>query len=675
MKIIRAENAGFCFGVDKAVKSAFNLNAEEIKGNIYTIGELIHNQQVIDALEKKGIKVLDSYDTLKEGDCVIIRAHGVGENVYEELNKRGVKIIDATCPYVKRIHQIVRKKSEEGYDIVIFGDPKHPEVIGINGWCKGNALIITDESQVEELSPGNNKVAVVAQTTSKGAKYDKICELLKKKFAFVLKFDTICSATVRRQTEAHELSRKVDAMIVIGGRNSSNTQKLYQICKENCSETYLVENKDELPLFKKNVNTIGITAGASTPESVIKEVIFHMQDMMNGHEGEIDFNKALEETFTELRPNEVVKGKIIGYNNNDVFVDLGYKADGLIPMEEFLDDPDFDPEKELVPGKEIEALVVKINDGEGNVSLSKKKVDFIRGYEIAEEAFKNNTPIEVVVKEVVKGGVVADFKGLRIFIPASQLSDRFVKDLTPYVGKKIKILIIEMANKRRIVGSSRVLIEKEKAQKSADFWDNVEVGKEYTGTVKSITKFGVFVDLGGVDGLIHISELSWKKIDDPSEVMKVGDTVKVRVTEFDKETQKISLGYRKAEDNPWYNIEERYHVGDVVTGTVLRMVPFGVFVELEEGVEGLVHISQISNVRLGKPDEVLSVGQKVEMKIVDINTELKKISLSIKDVKPIDPVKEEEPAAKEETDEEDVPTEHSEEMSNTIGDILNEKNN
>lgn len=675
MKIIRAENAGFCFGVDKAVKSAFNLNAEEIKGNIYTIGELIHNQQVIDALEKKGIKVLDSYDTIKEGDCVIIRAHGVGENVYEELNKRGVKIIDATCPYVKRIHQIVRKKSEEGYDIVIFGDPKHPEVIGINGWCKGNALIITDESQVEELSPGNNKVAVVAQTTSKGAKYDKICELLKKKFAFVLKFDTICSATVRRQTEAHELSRKVDAMIVIGGRNSSNTQKLYQICKENCSETYLVENKDELPLFKKNVNTIGITAGASTPESVIKEVIFHMQDMMNGHEGEIDFNKALEETFTELRPNEVVKGKIIGYNNNDVFVDLGYKADGLIPMEEFLDDPDFDPEKELVPGKEIEALVVKINDGEGNVSLSKKKVDFIRGYEIAEEAFKNNTPIEVVVKEVVKGGVVADFKGLRIFIPASQLSDRFVKDLTPYVGKKIKILIIEMANKRRIVGSSRVLIEKEKAQKSADFWDNVEVGKEYTGTVKSITKFGVFVDLGGVDGLIHISELSWKKIDDPSEVMKVGDTVKVRVTEFDKETQKISLGYRKAEDNPWYNIEERYHVGDVVTGTVLRMVPFGVFVELEEGVEGLVHISQISNVRLGKPDEVLSVGQKVEMKIVDINTELKKISLSIKDVKPIDPVKEEEPAVKEETDEEDVPTEHSEEMSNTIGDILNEKNN
>lgn len=674
MEIIRAKNAGFCFGVDKAVKTAFDLNAEDIKGNIYTIGELIHNRQVIDVLEKKGIKVLDSFDTLKEDDCVIIRAHGVGESVYDELNKRGVKIFDATCPYVKRIHQIVKKKNEEGYDIVIVGDPKHPEVIGINGWCKGNALIISDEKQVEELSQSDNKVAVVAQTTSKGAKYDKICELLKKKFAFVLKFDTICSATVRRQTEANELSQKVDAMIVIGGKNSSNTQKLYQICKENCSDTYLVENKDELPLFDKNVNTIGITAGASTPESVIKEVIFHMHDMMNGHESEIDFNKALEETFTELRTNEIVKGKIIGYNNNDVFVDLGYKADGLIPMEEFLDDPDFDPEKELIPGKEIEALVVKINDGEGNVSLSKKKVDFIRGYEIAEEAFKNNTPIEVVIKEIVKGGAVADYKGLRIFIPASQISDRFIKDLTPYVGKKVKILIIEMANKRRIVGSSRVLIEKEKAEKSAEFWDNVEIGKEYTGTVKSLTKFGAFVDLGEVDGLIHISELSWKKISDPSEVLKVGDTVTVRVINFDKETQKISLGYRKAEDNPWYNIEERYHAGDVVTGTVLRMVPFGVFVELEEGVEGLVHISQISNVRLGKPDEVLSIGQKVEMKIVDINTELKKISLSIKDVKPIDPVREEEPA-QEASDEEAAPTEHSEEMSNTIGDILNEKNN
>ncbi len=668
MVIKRAKYAGFCFGVDKAVSTAFQLSYD---GRVYTLGELIHNRQVIEELEQKGIHVLDSIDRLQEGDCVIIRAHGIGKQLYEALNERKVKLLDATCPYVKRIHEIVKAQNEEGCRIVIVGDPKHPEVIGINGWCEGKALIISHESEVKELPFMDQKAVTVAQTTYKRAKYEEICELLKKKFAFVIKFDTICNATVQRQTEAAELSRNVEVMIVIGGRNSSNTQKLYEICKENCSKTYLIENADELPLFDKNVKTVGITAGASTPEAVIKEVIFHMEDMMNGHEGEIDFSKALEMTFTELKTNEVIKGKIIGYNNNDVFVDLGYKADGLIPMEEFLDDPDFDPERDLKTGKEIEALIVKINDGEGNVSLSKKKVDSIRGYEIAEEAYKNGTPVEAVIKEIVKGGAVADFKGVRIFIPASQLSDRFIKDLTPFQGKKVKLVITEMANRRRVIGSCRTLLEQEKAAKSEVFWNDVEVGKEYTGMVKSLTKFGVFVDLGGVDGLIHISELSWKKIDDPSKVLKVGDTVTVRVTGIDKEKKKISLGYRKAEDNPWFNIDEKYHAGDVVSGIVLRMVPFGVFVQLEEGVEGLVHISQISNVRIGRPDEVLTVGQQVEMKIMDVNPELKKISLSIKEIKPIDPVREGEPVA--EADEE-TPSEHTEDMSNTIGDILNDKN-
>ncbi|MCX7772167.1 MAG: bifunctional 4-hydroxy-3-methylbut-2-enyl diphosphate reductase/30S ribosomal protein S1 [Clostridia bacterium] len=667
MEIKRAKYAGFCFGVDKAVKTAFDLN---YNGNVYTFGELIHNHQVIEELENKGIHSIKNLEGLKSGDCVIIRAHGIGKSTYEELNALDVTVLDATCPYVKRIHEIVKAQSEEGDRIVIVGDPQHPEVIGINGWCAGKAVIVSDEEDVEKLSYSDEKASVVAQTTFKRAKYEDICDSLKKKFAFVLKFDTICNATVQRQSEAAELSRNVDAMVVIGGKNSSNTRKLYEICLENCSDTYLVETADELPLLDKKVKTVGITAGASTPEAVIKEVIFHMEDMMNRNDGDFDFSKALEATFTELKANEVVKGKIIGYNNNDVFVDLGYKADGLIPMDEFIDDPDFDPEKDLKTGKEIEALVVRVNDGEGNVSLSKKKVDSIRGFEIAEEAFKSNTPIEAVIKEIVKGGAVADFKGVRIFIPASQLSDRFIKDLAPFQGKKVKLVITEMANRRRIIGSCRSLLEEERAQKSESFWSDVEVGKEYTGTVKSLTKFGVFVDLGGVDGLIHISELSWKKIEDPSKVLKVGDTVKVRVTNFDREKKKISLGYRKAEDNPWFNIEEKYHSGDVVTGTVLRMVPFGVFVELEEGVEGLVHISQISSVRIGRPDEVLTVGQKVEMKVMEVNSELKKISLSIKEVKPIDPVREGE--VSEEAGE-DAPSEHTETMTNTIGDAMDKK--
>ena len=664
MEIKVAKYAGFCFGVDKAVKTSFELDYE---GNIYTLGELIHNSDVIEQLRKKGIKAINNLDELKERDCVIIRAHGIGKKVYDELNALNVKVLDATCPYVKRIHEIVKKEYEAGKKIVIVGDSKHPEVIGINGWCEGKALIINDEKEAEQLPYFEQKAAVVAQTTFNRTKYEDICEVLKKKFAFVLKFDTICNATVQRQTEAEKLSREVDVMIVIGGKNSSNTQKLFEICKENCPETYLVENADELPLFDKNARTVGITAGASTPETVIKEVIFHMEGMMNGHEGEINFSEALEMTLTELKTNEIVKGKIIGYNNNDIFVDLGYKADGIIPMEEFLDDPDFDPEKDLKPGDEIEAMIVKINDGEGNVLLSKKKVDSIRGFELVEEAFKNKTPIDVIIKEIVKGGAVADYKGVRVFIPASQISDRFVKDLEPFKGKKVKVLITEMANKRRVVGSCRAIIEAEKEAKSEAFWNDVEIGKEYTGTVKSITNFGVFVDIGGVDGLIHVSELSWKKIDDPSSIMKVGDVVKVRVISFDKEKQKVSLGYRKMEDNPWYNIENKYPVGSVVTGTVLRMVPFGVFVELEEGVEGLVHISQISNVRLGRPEEVLKIGQKVEMKVMDVNPELKKISLSIKEVNPIDPQKSEETVSEPG---EEIPTEHSEEMKNTIGDLI-----
>jgi len=667
LEIIVAKHSGFCFGVDKAVKTAFNIQSDE---RVFTLGELIHNSQVIEALKEKGIQTIDDIDELRENDCVIVRAHGIGKDVYEMLKMRNVRILDATCPYVKRIHEIVKRKQDEGFKIIIVGDPQHPEVIGINGWCEGKALIIADEKDAENLEYSDEQICTVAQTTFRGSKYDAIFETLKKKFAFAIKFDTICNATVQRQTEAAELSKVADAMVVIGGRNSSNTRKLYEICQQNCPQTYLIENADELPSLN-NIKTVGITAGASTPDWVIKEVIFHMEDMTNRQEGEIDFSKALEESFTELKNNEVVKGKIIGYNNNDVFVDLGYKADGIIPMDEFIDDPDFDPERDLQPGTEIEALITKLNDGEGNVALSKKRMDSIRGFEELEDAFKNEQPIDVLAKEVVKGGLVAEYKGIRIFIPASQVSDRYIKDLSPFVGNRIKIRITELANRRRIVGSARLLIEEEKNKKSEAFWSEVEEGKEYTGTVKSLTKFGAFVDLGGVDGLIHISELSWKKIDDPSEVLKVGDTVTVRVIGVDREKKKISLGYRKAEDNPWYKIEEKYHVGDIVTGIIKRMVPFGAFVEIADGVEGLVHISQISNVRIAKPDEVLSVGQEVEMKVMEVNPEIKKISLSIKEVKPIDPVREGEEEL--EPAEEDLPTEHTEEFTNTIGDILNEK--
>jgi len=671
VNIILAETAGFCFGVDNAVKLAFK-TLNEFPDKTRTFGELIHNRQVSDNLIEKGVECVQYLEQLQKDDHVVIRAHGIGEDVYVALNEKQVLIHDATCPYVKRIHTLVRQKNQEGCRIIIVGDREHPEVIGINGWCENRAFIVSDLKEVRDLPYTEECVCVVAQTTMKPEKYEEIYNFVKKKFANVIKFDTICSATEKRQREAQEISEIADMMVVIGGRNSSNTQKLFEICAGNCPLTYKVETvADITSLNIKNINTIGITAGASTPDWVIKEVFETMEEMMNKQENEMSFQEAFEESeVNSLRSGEVVKGRIIGYNTSEVFVDLGYKADGTISMEEFLEDPDFDPEKDLKEGEEILVYIIKINDGEGNVSLSKKRVESIRGMEEIEEAFNAKKPLEAVVKEVVNGGVVASYKGVRVFIPASQISDHYVKDLNEYLKKKIKFEVVEMAkNKRRVVGSCRNIIEKEKEEKLGVFWGKVEVGQEYTGTVKSITSFGVFVDLGVVDGLIHISELSWKKINRPSDVLKTGQTVTVRILSFDKEKQKVSLGYRKAEDNPWFNVENKYSTGEVVTGKIVRLVPFGAFVELEEGVEGLVHISQISNIRLGKPDEVLSVGQEVKMKVLEVNPELKKISLSIREVEPIDPISDNDDVS---VGEDDTPTQHVEEMTNTIGDIIKE---
>ncbi|NLG87753.1 MAG: bifunctional 4-hydroxy-3-methylbut-2-enyl diphosphate reductase/30S ribosomal protein S1 [Clostridiaceae bacterium] len=672
-EIILAKTAGFCFGVANAVETAFQV-LKENPGKTRIYGELIHNRQVSDALAEKGAFSIQSPDQLEPGDHVVIRAHGIGEDLYNEIKSKDVVIHDATCPYVRKIHRLVREKHDEGCRIVIAGDREHPEVIGVNGWCGNEAFIVSEPEEVELLPDTDECMFVVAQTTMKPEKYREICDALKKKFANVIKSDTICNATEKRQREALEISRKSDVMIVIGGRNSSNTRKLFEICSENCQRAYKVETAADIPPLNNNINTVGITAGASTPDWVIKEVIKKMEEMLNRQEteNEISFEKAFEESeVNSIRAGEVVKGRIIGYNTSEVFVDLGYKADGTISMEEFLEDPDFDPERDLKEGDEILVYVIKVNDGEGNVSLSKKRVDSIKGMEEIDQAFNNKTPLEATVREVVNGGVVANYKGIRVFIPASQISDRYVKDLNEFLKKKVKFEVVEMSkNKRRVVGSCRNVIEKEREARLEEFWNNVEIGQEYTGKVKSLTNFGAFVDLGVVDGLIHVSELSWKKINKPSDVLKVGQTVTVRILGFDKEKQKVSLGYRKPEDNPWYNIEEKYSVGDEVTGKIVRLVPFGAFVELEDGVEGLVHISQISNVRLGKPDEVLSVGQEVKMKVLEVNPDLKKISLSIRDVEPIDPVREDEPDAPAE--DADIPSEHVEEMKTTIGDMIKE---
>lgn len=680
MEIILAESAGFCFGVSNAVKLVNELTEKE-KSGIYTYGPIIHNDQVVEQLRKKGVESIDNIDDAISGRHIVIRAHGVAPQIYEDIKNKGLILNDATCPYVKKIHNLVNKKCKEGYDIIIVGDKNHPEVIGISGWCENKSSVVDSIADVDKLDIKNDKICVVAQTTLSRKKWEETVEYIEKKYGNVVKYDTICSATSKRQDEVDEISKKVDMMIIIGGKHSSNTQKLYEISKRNCPLTYKVETSGELPPVDiKKIKKIGISAGASTPEWVIEEVIKKMSDLnnkqrvdMNEQESEMSFADAFEKSMVTLRDGDVVTGKVIGYNNKEIFVDLGYKSDGIIPIEEYTDEPDFKIADEVKVGDEIEVYVKKVNDGEGNVLLSKKYLDALKAWDDIEKAYENKTPVRAIVIEVVNGGVMASAKGVRIFVPASQISDKYVKDLNEFLKKPINVRIIEFnEKKRKLVGSARVILEEEKEKKLKEFWANVEVGKIYNGVVKSLTDFGAFVDIGGVDGLIHKSELSWSRIKHPSEVLKVGDNVQVTILDLDKEKGKISLGYRKTEDNPWYKAAQKYNVGDVVKVKVVRFASFGAFVELEEGIDGLVHISQISTKRLAKPEDVLTAGMMVDAKIIEFDKENKKISLSIKEVKPIDPVTEETsaPAENSEGENAEEPTEHKEEMDVTLGDII-----
>lgn len=669
MKIIVAETAGFCFGVNNAIKIVFDL-ATKSDQKIYTLGPIIHNDQVVSRLREQGVYTINSPQEVVSPSKVVIRAHGVGEEIIADLMSRNLEIVDATCLYVKKIHMLVQKKYNEGYQIIIVGDKKHPEIIGINGWCNNTAFIIDKAEQVEELPAIEMKICVVSQTTFIREKWEKIIESLNKRFEIVLKFDTICNATDKRQTEADKISKEVDMMLVVGDINSSNTNKLYEICKANCEKTFKIQTADEIPSVDiKKIKKIGITAGASTPDWVIKEVIQKMSEL-DRQDLEMSFADAFESSLVTLTTGQITKGKIIGFNNNEVYVDMGYKSDGIIPMQEFSDDPDFNPEKSLKVGEEIDVFVVRVNDGDGNVLLSKKKVDAVKGWDTIEAAFNSKQPVKVKITEKVNGGVIGNASGVKVFIPASQISDKFVKDLTEFLKQVLTVEIIEVnKQKRKVVGSARTLIEKNKETASSEIWNNIEAGKTYNGQVKSLMDFGAFVDIGGVDGLVHLSELSWNKIKHPSEVLKIGDEVVVTVLDFDKDKKRISLGYKKQADNPWNLAAEKYQVGNVIKGKVVRLVPFGAFVEIEQGIDGLVHISQISNVRLGKPGDVLKIGQEVEAKITEFDSEAKKVSLSIKEVSPIDPVgaKKDEAVA---VDAEELPSEHVEEMTNTIADNI-----
>lgn len=705
MKLEVANTAGFCFGVNRAVKMAEETVNNYKDKDIYSLGPIIHNKDVVEDFEKKGLKIIDDISELKENDVLIIRAHGVPKAIYDKAEEKNIIIVDATCPFVKKIQNKVSNFTEEGFSTVIVGDRDHPEVIGIKGW-NGESIVVGDESEAEKLDL-KGKVCVVAQTTLVKEKWDRICNIIKEKAPGCEISNTICSATSERQQEGKKIAGEADVMIVIGDPHSSNSQKLYQICKQDCKNTYFIENAKQIDKewltnkklghgnqktevgsrdtvadndFNCQLSTVnrqldfkvGITAGASVPQHIIKEVVNAVNDLEKQNGEEMSFGELLEGSVKRIESGEVLKGRVIRVSHNEIFVDLGYKADGIIPYEEFSDNPEEKPSELYKVGDEIDVYVIKVNDGEGNVLLSRKRIEYLKGWDRIEEAYKNGELLNGIVNEVVNAGAIVLVTGVRVFIPASQFSDKPGTDLLQYIKKPVAIKIIDFnRQKKKVIGSRKAVILKEKEELAKKRWETIEIGQTVKGTVKRLADFGAFVDIGGIDGLIHISELAWGKIKHPSEVVSEGQEVEVTITDINKEKGKVSLSYKKTLDNPWEVGIKNYNAGDVIKGKVVNMMPFGAFVEFAAGLTGLVHISQISDKRIGKPQEVLNLGQEVEAKITEIDMEKKKISLSIKELLPVVEIKEQKSTDEgQKSGAEEIPTEYKEEMNLTLGDLF-----
>ncbi len=641
MEIEVAKTAGFCYGVKRAVESVYKAIADGKK--IATIGPIIHNPQVIEDLSKKGVFAYDKVADIPEDYTVVIRAHGVPKSVYDEL--KGREYIDLTCPFVAKIHKIVSEQYQKGKQIVIIGDKNHPEVIGINGHCENSAYITYDEDENISEDIFDKDICIVAQTTIKKEIFVQKVHFLKKTCKSTLIFDTICSATRDRQEEADKLSKACEAMIVIGGHESSNTRKLYEISKANCNLTYHIETSGEIPRIN-NIKKVGITAGASTPGGIIEEVVKAMSETVKNEESFAELFEQYENKT--LNNGDIIDGTVVEVRNNEVIVDLGgFKYNGQLSADQLTDDPSLKPSDVVKEGDTIKVYVVGVNDGEGKVVLSRKKLVAMESWNKIKASFEAGEVLEGKIIKAVKGGVIALTDGSQVFIPARQASEKFVQDLQTLVNTTVSYRIIEIdERRRRVIGSVRVILdEKRKAVEDA-FWADAELGKKYQGTVKSLTSFGAFVDIGGVDGLVHISELSWNKIKHPSEVVKEGDVLEVYIKELNAETKKISLGFKKIEDNPWVIAQNKVSVGDVIKVKIVRMMPFGAFAEIIPNVDGLIHISQIADKRIGKPEDELEIGQEVEVKVTEADWEAKKISLSIRAL--IEPKEEETPSEEEE---------------------------
>lgn len=667
-KIILAETAGFCFGVDRAVNLVYSLVNDGKK--VCTLGPIIHNAQLVGDLEQRGVKIIDSIDECPDGYMVVVRTHGVEKSVIDDIENKNIDYVDATCPFVKKIHRIV-KKFDSSVPVLVAGDVNHPEVIGIRSYCNGKSFVFKNDEELQKILQKdyidkNKKIICVSQTTFSLEEWKKCEKIIKKVCTNCEIFDTICNATADRQNEAYEISKKSDAMIVIGGRHSSNTCKLRDVSSAHC-RSFLIETADELKSIDLSpYNVIGVTAGASTPSVIIKEVLKSMSEEIKEKEvettsavteevvetaetadkavkepavkasadGEASFEELLNESFKENENSKVVTGTVVSITPTEVYVDVpGRKQTGVVAFNDLSAEPIDKCEDVVSVGDEIDLVIMKTDDQDGVLKLSKKLVDAQKGWDDIVAAKENDEILEGTVTQVIRGGVLVTTKGTRVFVPASLSGVPRNQELDSIKGQTVRFKIIDInPARRRAVGSIKVVADAERKEKQDAVWATLEVGKKMTGTVKSLTSYGAFVDLGGIDGMIHISELSWSRIKHPSEVVKVGDTVEVTIKALDEETRKISLGFKNIEDSPWEIMKRDYPVGSVVDARIVSFATFGAFANILPTVDGLIHISQISWDRIQTPQDVLKIGDVVKAKIIDIDYDKKRVSLSIKEL-------------------------------------------
>ena len=695
MKILVGKHSGFCFGVQRAVRMAEEASEH---GTVYTYGKIIHNDEVVEDLRKKGVYPADSLEALRERDTLIIRAHGAPPQVYHECEKKGIRVLDATCPFVMRTHRIAEEAAKHNEFFYIAGRPDHPEIIGIIG-CAGEKAFVLENAEQAAMVPESMTAVLTSQTTLKQDVFKKIREALKTRIADLSVYDTICDTTRLRQEEAEALSKVCTRMFVLGSLGSANTKALHDLCKEHCKNAEIIDKIDKIPLEKcKHDDIIGIVAGASTPIATIREVYSRMSELEKtietieaeapaevvvettepvaeetvaetvaveaekavceaceaveekaeevveaveeaaetvqekAEESADNFEQAFEKTVKRIRPGQFITGTVLQVVDGEVFVNIGYKSDGIVPKTEFSADPELRPEDVVKEGDSIDVEVLKVNDGEGNVLLSRKNVE---GKKVWDELLSPESVGQVydaVGKEVVKGGLVTDIKGVRAFVPASLVSTKYVEKLDEYVGKtfKVKILEVDRQRKRMVASAKQVLLDEAAAAKQAK-WDALVVGEKVHGVVRRITDFGAFVDIGGIDGLVHVTDCAWGRVKQPSDALSIGQEIEVLILNVDKEKERVSLGYKQLQPKPWTKAAEKYPIGSIVEGKVVRIVPFGAFVALEPTIDGLIHISQVAVKRVEKVEDELKVGDIVRCKVLEVNVEAKRISLSRKE--------------------------------------------